>query len=98
MAKEKKKKQLTVDRLKGKIVVPDEIKEKSKHFAKMKSTIKAALKSGPKTIPEIASETRLPLGTVTYYVMSLNKFGEILAGNDNEDDYYSYHVPEKKQA
>ena len=93
---EEKKKQLTVTLLKEKRTVPDEVKEKSKKFVRMRKAIKASLKEGPKSIPQLVEEMKLPTDVVTYYVMSLNKFGDIAVGElDEDDEYYSYELPKK---
>ena len=94
--KEEKKKQLTVTLLKEKRTVPDEVKEKSKKFVRMRKAIKASLKEGAKSIPQLVEEMKLPTDVVTYYVMSLNKFGDIAVGElDEDDEYYSYKLPKK---
>jgi hypothetical protein len=93
---EEKKKQLTVTLMKEKRTVPDEVKEKSKKFVRMRKAIKASLKEGPKSIPQMVEEMNLPTDVVTYYVMSLNKFGDIAVGElDEDDEYYSYELPKK---
>lgn len=93
---EEKKKQLTAILLREKRTVPDEVKEKSKKFVRMRKAIKASLKEGPKTIPQLVEEMKLPTDVVTYYVMSLNKFGDIAVGElDENDEYYSYELPKK---
>ena len=93
---EEKKKQLTVTLMKEKRTVPDEVKEKSKKFIRMRKAIKASLKEGPKTIPQLVEEMKLPTDVVTYYVMSLRKFGDIAVGElDEDDEYYSYELPKK---
>lgn len=93
---EEKKKQLTAILLREKRTVPDEVKEKSKKFVRMRKAIKASLKEGPKSIPQLVEEMKLPTDVVTYYVMSLNKFGDIAVGElDEDDEYYSYELPKK---
>lgn len=93
---EEKKKQLTAILLKEKRTVPDEVKENSKKFVRMRKAIKASLKEGPKSIPQLVEEMKLPTDVVTYYVMSLRKFGDIAVGElDEDDEYYSYELPKK---
>jgi len=93
---EEKKKQLTAILLNEKRTVPDEVKEKSKKFVRMRKAIKASLKEGPKTIPQLVEEMNLPTDVLTYYVMSLQKFGDIAVGDlDEDDEYYFYELPEK---
>lgn len=68
----------------GAITIPSE-------FIRIKEEITAALESGPKSIPEVAKATNLPLPVVTYNIMSLRKFGFITESDEpNDDDYYLY--------
>ena len=95
MSEEKKKKK-TITFMKEKRTVPNEVKEKSKKFIRMRKAIKASLKEGPKTIPQLVEETNLPTDVLTYYVMSLQKFGDIAVGDlDEDDEYYFYELPKK---
>jgi 16S rRNA U1498 N3-methylase RsmE len=98
MAEENKQKKEkgTISYIKEKRTVPEEVKEKSKKFAKLKRTIRSALESGPKTIPQIAEITNLPLDVVTYNVMTLQKFGQLEISDVDEDEYYFYELPKKK--
>jgi hypothetical protein len=90
-------KELTINAIKKKRQVPEELKAKSKIFAKNKKVILKALESGPKSIPEIAAETGLPLPTVTYYLMSLRKYGDIRDTQEiNDDDFYLYELKGKE--
>ena len=95
MSEEKKKKK-TVTFMKEKRTVPNEVKEKSKKFVRMRKAIKASLKEGPKNIPQLAEDTNLPIDVMTYYVMSLQKFGQIAVGDlDENDEYYFYELLKK---
>jgi predicted transcriptional regulator len=87
------KKKGTIAYIKDKMTVPEDIKEKSKTYVKIKKQIETSLKSGPKTIPQITEEINLPISTVTYYVMSLQKFGLLEANDVDDDDYYFYSLP-----
>ena len=87
------KKKGTISAIKEKRTVSEEVKEKSKTYVKTKKLIESSLQSGPKTIPQIAEEINLPLHIVTYYVMSLQKFGQLEAADADEDDYYTYVLP-----
>lgn len=72
------------------VVVEDE------YNFRMRKAIKASLKEGPKTIPQLVEEMKLPTDVVTYYVMSLRKFGDIAVGDlDENDEYYSYELLKK---
>ncbi len=99
MAEEKKKpaKELTVKKLRERGVKPKpEVVERSKEQRRIIKQIKDCLKDGPKTIPEIASATGLKPGVVTWYVMTLVKYGEIVPGEE-VDGYYQYSLAEVKE-
>lgn len=90
-------KDLTINAVKKQRHVSEEIKAKAKVFAANRKTILKALEPGPKSIPEIAAETGLPLPTVTYYLMSLRKYGDIRDTQEiNEDDFYLYELKGKE--
>ncbi len=101
MAEESKKKsvkELTVKKLREKGVKPrQEIIELSKEQRKIIKQIKECLKDGPKTIPEIASATGLKPGVATWYVMTLVKYGELVASEEDVEGYYTYSLPEVEE-
>ena len=55
----------TIDIIKQKRTVPEELKARVKEVNKVKRAIKNTLKEKPKTIPQIAQETELPQDTIT---------------------------------
>lgn len=81
----------TIDIIKQKRTVPEHVKQRMKSFNKIKKTIKNSLKESQKTIPEIAEATELPQDVVTYNLMTLIKYGDIIAGEIDEDDEYFYY-------
>lgn len=87
------KKELTVKKVKDKITVRQEVKDELKAYNKVKKEIIKVLKSGEKTIPELVKETGIETEKLTYHVMSMAKFGDIKAGDVNDDDYYYYKLP-----
>jgi predicted Rossmann fold nucleotide-binding protein DprA/Smf involved in DNA uptake len=88
----------TIDYIKEKRTVSEELKEKRKEFARIKKLILKSLESEPKTIPQIAQENELPLDIVTFNLMTLRKYGDVETGEiDDMDEYYSYKVVKKKK-
>ena len=81
----------TINIIKEKRTVPEHVKQRMKEFNKIKKAIKNSLKDGQKTIPEIAEATELPQDVVTYNLMTLIKYGDIIAGEIDEDDEYFYY-------
>ena len=92
MAEEQAKKELTVKKLRDKGVKPkEEVIEMAKEQRKIIKQITECLKAGPKTIPEIASEVNMPVGIVTWYVMTMFKYGQVEAGEE-VNGYYKYKL------
>jgi len=60
---------------------------------KIRKAIMEALKSEPKTIPELASELNMDSSVIMWYVMTMIKYGLIEVGEE-EDDYYKYKLAE----
>ena len=95
MTEEKKaKKKLTVQMLRETRKPPKENLERQKEQRKIIKAIKEALKSGPKTIPQIAEETNLRTDVVVWYLFSLRKYGEIQEVEE-VDGYYTYKLVEE---
>ncbi len=83
----------TIDLVKKERQVPTMVKEELKQFNRMKRAIRTALEGGPKTIPELAGELDLSPAEVTYYLMSLRKYGVVETGDlDDMDEYYYYQL------
>ncbi len=77
--------------LKEKKGVPEHVKESMKADNKIKKAIKKALKEKPLTINEIAKNTNLENKVVTYYLMTMIKYGDVVPGQiDEMDEYYFY--------
>ena len=73
--------------------VPGHVTEGRKKYVKIRKAIFESLKTEGKTIPQIASDTNLPLAETTYYLMTLQKFGEVtVEGIDDMDEYYIYKL------
>ncbi len=95
---EKKVKESTLKKLRERGVKPkSEVLEMSKEQRKVIREIKDCLKDGPKTIPEIASKLNMPTGVITWYVMTLVKYGELTHSEEEVDGYFLYSLPEKEK-
>ena len=83
----------TIDIIKQKRKVSESVKEKMKEFNRIKKLILKTLETEEKTIPQIAQETGLESDIVTYYLMTLQKYGSVEAGDvDDMDTYYFYKL------
>lgn len=83
----------TIDVIKQKRSVSAEQKQRLKECNQVKKLVFKSLESEAKTIPQIAAETELPLDVVTFFVMTLRKYGSIEAGEiDDMDEYFFYKL------
>lgn len=87
------KKIRTVNILKETRKVSEHVNEERKKYIQIRKTLREALKEESKSIPQLAADTNLPLPDVTYYLMTLLKFGEVAVdGIDDMDEYYFYKL------
>jgi len=57
--------------------------------------VAAVLRTGPRTIPEIAAELRAPTPEVTKWVMAMRRYGRVRdLPKSRSDDYYQYALVE----
>ena len=87
----------TIDVMKEKRKVSEQVRNNIKAFNKLKRKILKSLEAGQKTIPEIAKEIEDDIDVITYNLMTLLKYGFIEAGElDDDDEYYYYKLKNKK--
>ncbi|MBU0488644.1 MAG: hypothetical protein KKA07_14655 [Bacteroidetes bacterium] len=87
----------TIDIIKEKRSVSEEVKGRIKSFNRLKKMILKSLETGGKTIPEIAKETNEETHVITYHLMTLIRYGSIVTGElDDNDEYYSYEFKQKQ--
>jgi len=71
--------------------------EEKKAMAKdQRDTIKAiqgVLKGGPRTVPEISVEAKIPSPKVLWYVMAMKRYGKV-AEAGQAGDYFRYELKE----
>jgi len=83
----------TIDIIKKKREVPQEVKDNIKAFTKIKKMILKTLETEPKSVPQIAKEIDLAQDIVTYHLMTLQKFGSVEVDDiDDMDEYYLYKL------
>ncbi len=58
-----------------------------------RKAVRAALKSGPKTVPDLARQLDLPSEQVLWYVMALRRYGEVVEAGRSRD-YPRYALKE----
>jgi Fic family protein len=70
-------------------------RERVKTYNSIRKKIKQALEGKELTIPGIAEATGIEQAEVTYYLMTMRKFGEVEHVEDDDvDEYYCYRLKE----
>ncbi len=66
-----------------------ELKAYVSNQQKVYKALRAALKAGPRTVPELAAECRIPAPEVMWHLMAMRRYGEVLDGPE-ENGYLRY--------
>lgn len=83
----------TAKYLREKQGVPEHVKEELKEFNRIKRAITDILQNEELTIAQVSERLQIPKHDVTYYLMSLVKYGVVATGEiDDMDEYYSYKL------
>jgi len=83
----------TVKIRREKWIVSDTVKENLKNFNKIKRTILHELENNELTIAQISERTGMSKDDVTFYLLSLVKFGFVQTSSiDDMDEYYNYKI------
>jgi DNA-binding transcriptional ArsR family regulator len=69
-----------------------ELKDYFNEQQKIYKALRAALKNGPRTVPQLAKECGLPSPTVMWHLMALRRYGQVLDGPE-ENGYLRYTLP-----
>ena len=69
-----------------------ELKEYFNDQQKIYKALRAALKNGPRTVPQLAKECSLPSPIVMWHLMALRRYGQVLDGPE-ENGYLRYTLP-----
>ena len=87
----------TIDHIKKIRTVSDETKAKRKEFNRIKKLIVKTLEPEPKTIPQLAKEIDLSIDVITFHLMTLRKYGDVVTGEiDDMDEYFFYKLKQKE--
>ena len=71
--------------------ISKELKAYVSEQQKMYKALRAALKNGPRTVPQLAKECSLPAPTVMWHLMAMRRYGEVLDGPE-QDGYLLYSL------
>lgn len=83
----------TAKYLRDKQGVPEKAKEELKEYNRIKKAITGALKDEELTIAQLSEKLQMTKPEVTYYLLSLVKYGIVAIGEiDDMDEYYSYKL------
>ncbi len=80
----------TINIIKEKRQASEVAKQRRKIYADHRKQLLKALAEEAKTIPELAKETGITIEDVTYYLMTMRKYGDVVAGEIDDDDEYFY--------
>ena len=72
--------------------VSKEIIDMAKDQRNIWTKISSALKSGPKTIPEISDQTGLELHVVTWYLMTYLRYRLVKPCEKDEEGFWRYEL------
>lgn len=69
-----------------------------KEQQRVRKTLREAMQSGPRTVPQLAEDTGLPACEVLWHVTAMKKYGLAEeAGMDEEDAYCLYRLSKEAQ-
>ncbi len=75
---------------------PEALRELRKRQATETAKILQVLKSGPRTVPEIAQATSLPAPLVVWYVMTFCKDKSLRVAGKTDGGFYRYELTTNK--
>jgi hypothetical protein len=73
--------------------VSKELQARVKEQNRIRKAIRAALASGPRTMPEIAAAAESPAPTVLWHLMAMRRYGDVVEVGER-GDYPLYAVKE----
>lgn len=83
----------TAKYLRDKQGIPEKAKENLKEFVRIKKALIEALKNGEMSIPQLSEKLSMSKEDVTFYLMTLIKYGDVAVGEiDDNDEYFTYKL------
>jgi hypothetical protein len=67
----------------------NELKAYVSNQQKVYKALRAALKAGPRTVPQLAAECGIPAPEVMWHLMAMRRYGQVLDGPE-ENGYLRY--------
>lgn len=93
---ERKKFSITAYREKTGAKAPQLLLDLRRDQLEVSRKITKSLSSGPKTVPEVASDTGLPPRKALWYLMTYFKYGLVAPAGKTEDGHHRYSLRERK--
>ncbi len=73
--------------------ISEKAKEQLKEFTTKKRSVLTALKDGPLTIEQVAEKAEMVLSETVFYMMTLQKYGDVIVDEiDDMDEYFTYKL------
>ncbi len=76
--------------------VSRELLDRNRQRVATRRAIIDALKTGPKTVPQLSGQTGIPTHEALWCLMGLRKYGEVTEGNEQEG-YLEYQLVSKAE-
>ena len=77
--------------------VSRELLDRYKEQNRIVKMIRRALGPGPKTVPEVTEELKLPGDVVFWYIMAMRKYGEVVDAGES-GDYVLYALKGEEES
>ena len=71
--------------------IPPDLKESFNDQQRIRKALRESLKAGPRTVPQLATDTRLASSVVLWHLMAMRRYGEVLDGPE-QDGYLLYRL------
>jgi len=94
---ERKKYTITMYREKTGAKAPQALLDLRRRQLEIAQKLTKALGAGPKTVPEVAKETRIAAREVLWYIMTYYKYGLVTVSGKTEEGYYRYALREGRK-
>lgn len=97
MASASAKKKTTVQILRERLGLKpsEELMSLLRKQTEIRTKIIKALKTGPKTVPEISKETGLEPPVVFWYLMTMHKYGLVHEDEKTDEGYFRYKLAKR---
>jgi hypothetical protein len=71
----------------------DALKQRVKEQGQIRKQMRESLKTGSKTVPQIASECKIPSDKAMWHLMAMKRYGDVVEDRE-ENGYIKYQLKE----